>query len=65
VTSLLEVHGIRAYRSTSNKLGRPIVLDTDFDNYTDDEPDDTSDDANYAKYRDDKGDDNEGGGDDK
>ena len=59
VTPLLEAHGIRAYRSTSNKSGRPIILDTDF---TDDDPDDSE--ANYAKYGDDKGDDNEGRGDD-
>src|SRR5215207_565834 len=51
VTPLLEAHGIRAYRSSSNKLGRPIVLDTDF---TDDDPGGD----NYAKYGDDKGDDN-------
>jgi hypothetical protein len=51
VTPLLEVHGIRAYRSSSNKTGRPIILDTEF-------PDDPDDD-NYAKYGDDKGDDNQ------
>ena len=50
VTPLLEAHGIRAYRSSSNKLGRPIILDTDF---TDDDPGGD----NYAKYGDDKGDD--------
>ena len=53
VTPLLEAHGIRAYRSSSNKLGRPIILDTDF---TDDDPGGD----NYAKYEDDKGDDNFG-----
>ncbi len=48
VTPLLEAHGIRAYRSSSNKAGRPIVLDTDFD-----------DDGPGASQRgDDKGDDN-------
>ncbi len=36
VTPLLEVHGIRAYRSNNCKAGRPIVLDTDFN---DDDPD--------------------------
>jgi len=56
VTPLLEAHGIRAYRSASNRLGRPIVLDTDF---TDDDPGGD----NYAKYGDDNGDDN-GPGDD-
>jgi hypothetical protein len=30
VTPLLEVHGIRAYRSNNCKIGRPIVLNTDF-----------------------------------
>jgi hypothetical protein len=30
VTPLLEAHGIRAYRSSSNKEGRPIILDPDF-----------------------------------
>ncbi len=30
VTPLLEVHGIKAYRSNNCKKGRPIVLDTDF-----------------------------------
>jgi hypothetical protein len=59
VTPLLEVHGIRAYRSTSNKSGRPIILDADF---TDDDPDDQSG-SNYAKYGDDKGDDNRPGDD--
>jgi len=56
VTPLLEAHGIRAYRSSSNKLGRPIVLDTDF---TEDDPDSN----NYAKYGDDKGDDTRPGDD--
>ena len=56
VTPLLEVHGIRAYRSSSNKSGRPIILDTDF---TDDDPGDDK----YAKYGDDKGDDNRPGDD--
>ena len=62
VTPLLEAHGIRAYRSSSNKSGRPIILDTDFTN----DPDDGDD--NYANYGDDKGDDNRPGddkGDDK
>jgi hypothetical protein len=36
VTPLLEVHGIRAYRSNNCKIGRPIVLNTDFN---DDDPD--------------------------
>ena len=36
VTPLLEAHGIRAYRSNNCKIGRPIVLDTDFN---DDDPD--------------------------
>src|SRR5215216_2572451 len=56
VTPLLGVHGIRAYRSSSNKSGRPIILDTDF---TDDDPGDDK----YAKYGDDKGDDNRPGDD--
>jgi hypothetical protein len=56
VTPLLEAHGIRAYRSSSNKLGRPIILDTDF---TDDDPGGD----NYAIYGDDKGDDNRPGDD--
>jgi hypothetical protein len=56
VTPLLEAHGIRAYRSSSNKLGRLIILDTDF---TDDDPGGD----NYAKYGDDKGDDNRPGDD--
>ena len=30
ITPLLEVHGIRAYRSTSTRAGRPIILDTEF-----------------------------------
>jgi len=51
VTPLLEVHGIRAYRKNDNRVGRPIVLDTDFN---DDEPDED----NYAKYTDDNTDDN-------
>ena len=38
VTTLLEAHGIRARRSGNNELGRPIILDTDFD---DDDPDDS------------------------
>ncbi len=58
VTPLLEVHGIRAWRSSSNKAGRPIILDTDF--YDPDPEDD-----NYAKYGDDKGDDYRPPGDDK
>jgi putative DNA primase/helicase len=56
VTPLLEAHGIRAYRSSSNKCGRPIILDTDF---TDDDPGG----PDYAKYGDDKGDDNRSGDD--
>ena len=62
VTPLLEAHGIRAYRSSSNKTGRPIILDTDFT-----DPDDPGSDK-YAKYGDDKGDDKSPGddkGDDK
>src|SRR5215210_5061008 len=61
VTPLLETHGIRAYRSSSNKSGRPIILDTDF---TDDDPNGDK----YAKNGDDVGDDNRPGddvGDDK
>jgi hypothetical protein len=53
VTPLLEVHGIRAYRKNDNRAGRPIVLDTDFD----DGPDGQGD-AKYAKYTDDNADDN-------
>jgi hypothetical protein len=30
VTPLLEAHGMRAWRSSSNKTGRPIILDTGF-----------------------------------
>ncbi len=54
VTSLLEAHGIRAFRSPSNKTGRPIILATDF---TGDGPegDDKGDDKSRG---DDKGDDN-------
>jgi hypothetical protein len=59
VTPLLEVHGIRAYRSSSNKSGRPIILDTDFS-----DDDSNPDDPNYAKHGDDEGDDNDGRGDD-
>ncbi len=55
VTPLLEAHGIRAYRSTSNKAGRPIILDTEFP----DGPGDGQGGDNYAKYGDDKGDDNQ------
>jgi hypothetical protein len=58
VTPLLEAHGIRAYRSSSNKAGRPIILTTDFSEGPDDDPAG----GNYAKYGDDKGDDNDGGG---
>jgi hypothetical protein len=43
VTPLLEVHGIRAYRKNDNRAGRPIVLDTDFN---DDGPDGESTDDN-------------------
>src|SRR5215207_1626358 len=53
VTPLLEVHGIRAYRKTDNRAGRPIVLDTDF---TDDQGDQGG--ANYANHTDDNADDN-------
>ncbi len=56
VTPLLEVHGIRAYRSSSNKAGRPIILDTDF---TDPDGDRTE-----AKRGDDKVDDYRPPGDD-
>ncbi len=52
VTPLLEAHGIRAYRKNDNRAGRPIVLDTDFN----DTPD--PDEDNYAKYTDDNADDN-------
>jgi hypothetical protein len=60
VTPLLEAHGIQAYRSTSNKTGRPIILDTDFN---DDDPkpdhDTKGDDKGDDKCPgDDKGDDN-------
>lgn len=55
VTPLLEVHGIRAYRKPDNRAGRPIVLDTDFN----DGPDDQGG-ANYAKTTDDNADDNRG-----
>jgi hypothetical protein len=54
VTPLLEVHGIRAYRKNDNRAGRPIVLDTDFD----DGPDGDQEGTNYAKYTDDNADDN-------
>ncbi len=48
VTPLLEAHGIRAYRKNDNRVGRPIVLDTDFTdphpeperNFADDNTDD-------------------------
>jgi hypothetical protein len=53
VTPLLEVHGIRAYRKTDNRAGRPIVLDTDF---TDDP--DIQGGPRYAKRADDNADDN-------
>jgi hypothetical protein len=50
-TPLLEVHGIRAYRKNDNSLGRPIILDSNFE---DDEPEpDNPDSANYAKHADD------------
>jgi hypothetical protein len=57
VTPLLEAHGIRAWRSSSNKTGRPIILDTGFndDPGTGNQGDDNGDD-NYSGY--DKGDDN-------
>jgi hypothetical protein len=54
VTPLLEVHGIRAYRKNDNRAGRPIVLDTDFD----DGPDGDQEVTDYAKYTDDNADDN-------
>ncbi len=46
VTPLLEAHGIRAWRKSDNRAGRPIVLDTDFTdpdpgrNFADDNADD-------------------------
>lgn len=46
-TPLLESKGIRAYRSASNKLGKPIILTTNFE-----------DDPNDPNTGDDKGDDN-------
>lgn len=55
VTPLLEVHGIRAYRSSSNKAGRPIILDTDF---TDPDPPKGDDKGDDNCSGDDKGDDN-------
>jgi hypothetical protein len=55
VTPLLETHGIRAYRSKNNAVGRPIVLTSDLD----EGPDDDSG-ANYAKHADDNADDNRG-----
>lgn len=61
VTPLLEAHGIRAYRKNDNRAGRPIVLDTDFnDGGPDDKPsgqsaDDNADDKCRA---DDNADDN-------
>jgi hypothetical protein len=58
VTPLLEAHGIRAYRSSSNKKGRPIILDPDFTSGED--PD-----GDRSKKGDDKGDDNRPPGDDK
>jgi len=58
VTPLLEAHGIRAYRSSSNKKGRPIILDLDFT--SDEDPD-----GGRAKKGDDKGDDYRPPGDDK
>lgn len=51
VTPLLEAHGIRASRKNDNRAGRPIVLDTDFndagagDESADDNADDNADDA--------------------
>ena len=56
VTPLLEAHGIRAYRSASNKTGRPIILATDFN---DEDPE-----TDHAKKGDDKGDDYRPPGDD-
>lgn len=55
VTPLLEAHGIRAYRSSSNRAGRPIILDTDF---TDRDPDKGDDKGDDKCSGDDKGDDN-------
>jgi hypothetical protein len=57
VTPLLEAHGIRAYRSPSNKTGRPIILDTIFDDSDPPKGDDQGDDNRRG---DDKGDDNFG-----
>ena len=59
VTPLLEAHGIRAWRSPSNKTGRPIVLDTDL---TDPSPDG---DRAGAEEGDDKGGEYRPPGDDK
>jgi hypothetical protein len=58
VIPLLETHGIRVTRGTSNKVGRPIILERVPEGPKDPEGD------KYAKYGDDKGDDN-GPGDDK
>jgi hypothetical protein len=62
VTPLLEAHGIRAWRSPSNKTGRPIVLDTDFG---DDGDDGDDGDRAGAEEGDDKGGDYRPPGDDK
>ena len=53
ITPLLEAYGIRASRGTSNKVGRPIVLDT-----TINEPPEGDDRGDDNGPGDDKGDDN-------
>jgi hypothetical protein len=60
VTPLLEAHGIRAYRSKNNAVGRPIVLTSDLDEGPDDDGG-----ANYAKHQDDKDDNKDDNKDDK
>jgi hypothetical protein len=57
VTPLLEAHGIRAFRKNDNRAGRPIVLDTDFNDH---DPDDktTDDNADDNCRADDNADDN-------
>ncbi|MDP9487625.1 MAG: hypothetical protein M3Q49_17875 [Actinomycetota bacterium] len=57
VTPLLEVHGIRATRKNDNRIGRPIVLDTDF-NDPDPGPEDADDNADDNYRADDNADDN-------
>ncbi|MDP9486514.1 MAG: hypothetical protein M3Q49_12160, partial [Actinomycetota bacterium] len=56
VTPLLEVHGIRARRKNDNRAGRPIVLDTDF-NDPDPDPEDADDNADDICRADDNADD--------